>query len=79
MTLPASRNGHRCRPKRDTGGSFYPLGDRADLLKDPDADRALEAVRKDPVRYASGPSRTMRAMLLLRCHGHGEGKTVPIA
>lgn len=29
---------------RDAGGSFYPLGDRADLLKDPDAERALEAL-----------------------------------
>ncbi|MEU2864576.1 PP2C family protein-serine/threonine phosphatase [Streptomyces mirabilis] len=63
---------------RDAGGSFYPLGDRADLLKEPDARRALEAVREDLVRHAAGPLHDDAAMLLLRYHGHGEGKSVPI-
>jgi serine phosphatase RsbU (regulator of sigma subunit) len=63
---------------RDAGGTFYPLGDRADLLKEPDARRALEAVREDLVRHAAGPLHEDAAMLLLRYHGHGEGKSVPI-
>ncbi|WP_406442390.1 serine/threonine-protein phosphatase [Streptomyces sp. NBC_00631] len=64
---------------RDATGSFYPLGDRADLLKEPDADRALEVLREDLVRHADGPLHDDAAMLLLRYHGHGEGKSVPIA
>ncbi|MER7838749.1 PP2C family protein-serine/threonine phosphatase [Streptomyces sp. NPDC096040] len=64
---------------RDESGCFYPLGDRAHLLKEPDADRALEAVREDLVRHAAGPLHDDAAMLLLRYHGHGEGKSVPIA
>ncbi|WP_328825936.1 serine/threonine-protein phosphatase [Streptomyces sp. NBC_00252] len=63
---------------RDAGGSFYPLGERADLLKEPDAHRALEALREDLVRHAAGPLHDDAAMLLLRYHGHGEGKSVPI-
>lgn len=63
---------------RDADGSFYPLGDRTDLLKEPDAERALEALREDLVRHASGPLHDDAAMLLLRYHGHGEGKSVPI-
>jgi serine phosphatase RsbU (regulator of sigma subunit) len=62
---------------RDAGGSFYPLGDRADLLKDPDAERALEALREDLVRHSAGPLHDDAAMLLLRYRGHGEGKSVP--
>lgn len=57
---------------------IYPLGDRADLLKEPDAERALEALREDLVRHASGPLHDDAATLLLRYHGHGEGKSVPI-
>lgn len=64
---------------RDESGCFYPLGERADLLKEPDADRALEAVREDLVRHAAGPLHDDAAMLLLRYHGHGEEKSVPIA
>ncbi|WP_233273816.1 PP2C family protein-serine/threonine phosphatase [Streptomyces broussonetiae] len=55
---------------RDPGGSFYPLGDRAGLLKEPDADRALEALREDLVRHAAGPLHDDAAMLLLRYHDH---------
>ncbi|MFE0255775.1 PP2C family protein-serine/threonine phosphatase [Streptomyces sp. NPDC059010] len=63
---------------RDEQGSFYPLGDRAHLLKEFDAHRALEAVRADLAQHAAGPPRDDAAMLLLRYHGHGEGKSVPM-
>lgn len=63
---------------RDARGSFYPLGDRADLLKEPDADRALESLREDLVRHAAGPIHDDAAMLLLRYHDRSEGKSVPI-
>ena len=63
---------------RDASGSFYPLGDRAELLKEPDADLALDTLREDLVRHAAGPLHDDAAMLLLRYHGHGEGKSVPI-
>lgn len=63
---------------RDGGGFFYPLGDRVDLLKEPDADRALAAVSEDLVRHAAGPLHDDAAMLLIRYHGHTEGKSVPI-
>ncbi|MFF7980158.1 PP2C family protein-serine/threonine phosphatase [Streptomyces sp. NPDC007901] len=64
---------------RDAQGSFYPLGERAYLLKEPEAHHALEAVREDLVRHAEGPLHDDAAMLLLRYHGHGEGKSVPLA
>ncbi|MGW0763551.1 PP2C family protein-serine/threonine phosphatase [Streptomyces sp. NPDC002814] len=64
---------------RNGDGRFYPLGERAHLLKDPDADRALEALRADLAQHAEGPPHDDAAMLLLRYHGHGEGKSVPIA
>ncbi|KUL42825.1 PP2C family protein-serine/threonine phosphatase [Streptomyces regalis] len=63
---------------RDEQGSFYPLGDRAYLLKEFDAHRALEALRADLAQHAAGPPRDDAAMLLLRYHGHGEGKSVPM-
>jgi serine phosphatase RsbU (regulator of sigma subunit) len=63
---------------RDEDGRFYPLGERAHLLNDPDAHRALEALRTDVARHAAGPPHDDAAMLLLRYHGHGEGKSVPI-
>ncbi|WP_261720170.1 PP2C family protein-serine/threonine phosphatase [Streptomyces sp. FZ201] len=62
---------------RDGDGRFYPVGERAPLLKDPDADRALEALRADLARHAGGPPHDDAAMLLLRYHGHGDGKPVP--
>jgi serine phosphatase RsbU (regulator of sigma subunit) len=66
---------------RDSSGKFYPLADRVHLLKDPDAGRALEAVREDLLRHADGPLHDDAAMLLLRYHGHGhlEGDRVPTA
>lgn len=63
---------------RDEDGRFYPLGERAHLLKDADAHRALEALRADLAQHAIGPPHDDAAMLLLRYHGHGEGKSVPI-
>ncbi|MEZ3179541.1 serine/threonine-protein phosphatase [Streptomyces pimonensis] len=64
---------------RDSSGAFYPLAERAHLLKDPDAGRALEAVREDLLRHADGPLHDDAAMLLLRYHGHGQpgGDRVP--
>ncbi|WP_409473630.1 PP2C family protein-serine/threonine phosphatase [Streptomyces sp. HC307] len=55
---------------RDETGRFYPLADRAYLLKDPDAHGALQALRTDLVRHAAGPHHDDAAMLLLRYHGH---------
>ncbi|MCQ9178604.1 serine/threonine-protein phosphatase [Streptomyces sp. IBSBF 2953] len=61
---------------RDEQGAFYPLADRAYLLKEPDAQLALEALREDLMRHAAGPPHDDAAMLLLRFHGHGKGKSV---
>ncbi|MBG0857410.1 serine/threonine-protein phosphatase [Streptomyces spinoverrucosus] len=58
---------------RDASGAFYPLGERAHLLKDVDARSALDALREDLVRHAAGPPHDDAAMLLLRYHGHGDG------
>ncbi|MEU9731484.1 PP2C family protein-serine/threonine phosphatase [Streptomyces sp. NPDC048002] len=63
---------------RDQHGNFYPLGERAHLLKEPDAHRALESLRADLAHHADGPPRDDAAMLLLRYHRHEEGKAVPI-
>ncbi|MEU9207752.1 PP2C family protein-serine/threonine phosphatase [Streptomyces sp. NPDC048415] len=62
---------------RDHSGRFYPLAERAHLLKDGDAHLALEALREDVVQHAAGPLHDDAAMLLLRYHGHGEGKSAP--
>lgn len=63
---------------RDEDGRFYPVDERAHLLKEPDAHRALEALRADLAQHAGGPPHDDAAMLLLLYHGHGEGKSVPI-
>ncbi|MFV0135293.1 PP2C family protein-serine/threonine phosphatase [Streptomyces sp. HMX87] len=55
---------------RDHQGGFYPLAERTHLLKDPDAHRALDALREDLVRHAAGPHHDDAAMLLLRYQGH---------
>ncbi|MFF1273205.1 PP2C family protein-serine/threonine phosphatase [Streptomyces marokkonensis] len=55
---------------RDREGRFYPLGERTHLLKEPDAHRALEALRQDLVRHTGGPPGDDAAMLLLRYHRH---------
>ncbi|PJN08327.1 hypothetical protein CG723_28470 [Streptomyces sp. CB01635] len=62
---------------RDRAGDFYPLGDRASLLKDPDPEAALRELRADLVHHAAGPLHDDAAMLLLR-HRHEEPPgTVP--
>ncbi|GAA1227426.1 PP2C family protein-serine/threonine phosphatase [Streptomyces aureus] len=53
---------------RDPDGNFYPLEERAGLLKESDAEAALEALRKDVVRHASGPLHDDAVMLLLCYH-----------
>ncbi|NEB81554.1 serine/threonine-protein phosphatase [Streptomyces sp. SID14478] len=51
---------------RDGAGDFYPLAERVSLLKDPDAEAALERLRTDLVDHAAGPLHDDAAMLLLR-------------
>ncbi|GGX26573.1 membrane protein [Streptomyces noursei] len=51
---------------RDSAGWFYPLDERAVLLKDPDPEAALQAVREDVVDHAEGPLHDDAAMLLVR-------------
>ncbi|WP_151483949.1 PP2C family protein-serine/threonine phosphatase [Streptomyces albicerus] len=51
---------------RNPSGTFYPLGERAYLLKEPDPEAALAALRKDLAQYVEGPLHDDAAMLLLR-------------
>ncbi|WJV45359.1 PP2C family protein-serine/threonine phosphatase [Streptomyces flavofungini] len=51
---------------RDADGTFFPLEERAGLLKSPEAEAAIEALREDVVRHARGPLHDDAAMLLLR-------------
>lgn len=53
---------------RSADGDFYPLGERAYLLKEPDERAALQTLREDLVRHAEGPLHDDAAMLLLRYH-----------
>ncbi|WP_327686592.1 MULTISPECIES: PP2C family protein-serine/threonine phosphatase [unclassified Streptomyces] len=53
---------------RDDTDRFYPLGERAALLKDPDPELALQTLRGDLVQHAGGPLHDDAAMLLLRYH-----------
>ncbi|MFC7817008.1 MULTISPECIES: PP2C family protein-serine/threonine phosphatase [unclassified Streptomyces] len=65
---------------RDEEGGFYPLAERAHLLKDSDVHRALDALREDLVRHAAGPHHDDAAMLLLRYQGHaGAGPAAGVA
>ncbi|MEU4656822.1 PP2C family protein-serine/threonine phosphatase [Streptomyces sp. NPDC023723] len=54
---------------RDEAGAFYPLADRAHLLKDPDAHQALSTVREDLSEHLAGPPHDDAAMLLVRHQG----------
>jgi serine phosphatase RsbU (regulator of sigma subunit) len=56
---------------RDHTGTFYPLGQRAHFLKDPDPEGALEALRTDLVQHTEGPLHDDAAMLLLRFRDPG--------
>lgn len=51
---------------RDRLDCFYPLAERAPLLKDPDPDAALDALRDDLEAHVEGPLHDDAAMLLLR-------------
>jgi serine phosphatase RsbU (regulator of sigma subunit) len=51
---------------RDDADRFYPLDERGGLLKDPDPDSALKAIRHDLAEHVSGPPHDDAAMLLLR-------------
>lgn len=51
---------------RDRYGRFYPLAERAFLLKDDDPEAALEALRLDLVAHVDAPLHDDAAMLLLR-------------
>lgn len=51
---------------RNSAGQFYPLAERASLLRTSDARAALEALRNDVVAHAGGPLTDDAAMLLLR-------------
>lgn len=51
---------------RDHGNRFYPLDERGDLLKDPDPDAALAAIRMDLAEHVGAPPHDDAAMLLLR-------------
>ena len=51
---------------RDPAGVFYPLAERLDVLRHPDPEQALEAVRRDLEAYVCGPLTDDAAMLLLR-------------
>ncbi|OEV31330.1 hypothetical protein AN219_05710 [Streptomyces nanshensis] len=51
---------------RNAVGQFYPLGERASLLRTPDPTSALEALRSDVVAHTGGPLVDDAAMLLLR-------------
>ncbi|WP_435286418.1 PP2C family protein-serine/threonine phosphatase [Streptomyces bacillaris] len=54
---------------RGADGTFYPLRERAGLLRTSDAEEGLEALRADVVRHANGPLHDDAAMLLLRHRG----------
>lgn len=51
---------------RDSENHFYPLDERADLLKDTDPDAALAAVHQDIEEHVRSPLNDDAAMLLLR-------------
>ncbi|MFF2650069.1 PP2C family protein-serine/threonine phosphatase [Streptomyces sp. NPDC058045] len=62
---------------RGEDGVFYPLGERAALLKEPEAEAALAALRADLVAHAQGPPQDDAALLLLRYHGHEKPDPAP--
>ncbi|KAA6224456.1 serine/threonine-protein phosphatase [Streptomyces albofaciens JCM 4342] len=51
---------------RDAEGRFYPLDQRAGLLKETDAQTAVEALRQDLVAHLQAPLHDDAAMLLVR-------------
>ncbi|THA27751.1 serine/threonine-protein phosphatase [Streptomyces sp. RKND-216] len=57
---------------RDPDNRFYPLAERAGLLKDPNPQTALDAIREDLVAHVERPLRDDAAMLLLRHRTRGD-------
>ncbi|NRQ38760.1 serine/threonine-protein phosphatase [Nonomuraea sp. NN258] len=57
---------------RDAAGTFYPLIDRARLLRSGDPQTALDTLRGDLITHVGGPLLDDAAMLLLRKHRPGE-------
>ncbi|MGW0499058.1 PP2C family protein-serine/threonine phosphatase [Streptomyces sp. NPDC003007] len=51
---------------RDAKGRFYPLAERAHLLKEGDPETALEMLRQDLLQHVSGPLHDDAALLMLR-------------
>lgn len=51
---------------RDPANRFYPLAERAALLKEDDPQQALDAIRRDLLAHVERPLRDDAAMLLLR-------------
>ncbi|MFI7143238.1 PP2C family protein-serine/threonine phosphatase [Streptomyces massasporeus] len=51
---------------RDAEGRFYPLAERAHLLKGRDPEAALRALRQDLLQHISGPLQDDTALLMLR-------------
>ncbi|MFD0318731.1 PP2C family protein-serine/threonine phosphatase [Streptomyces flavalbus] len=51
---------------RDGDGRFYPLAERAHLLKEHDPESALDTLRRDLLQHVGGPLQDDAAMLLLR-------------
>ncbi|OEV05209.1 PP2C family protein-serine/threonine phosphatase [Streptomyces oceani] len=51
---------------RDPQRRFYPLAERAELLKEPDPQHALDEMRRDLVAHVDSPLQDDAAMLLLR-------------
>ena len=62
---------------RDADGSFYPLGDRAALLRTADAQNALDLLREDVAQHSDGLQHDDAALLLLRYHAHTEAAGSP--
>jgi len=60
---------------RDRRGRFYPLEERAGLLRHPDPQQALAALRRDVVAHTRGPLGDDAAMMLLCHHAEGEADT----
>ncbi|MBO8195686.1 serine/threonine-protein phosphatase [Streptomyces oryzae] len=59
---------------RNPDNHFYPLDERAHLLKDTDAEGALEAVRQDLQEHVRSPLHDDAAMLLLRYRNPSGGQ-----
>lgn len=64
---------------RDESGFFYPPGERAYPLQDPEVQCALQTLREDLERHAAGPPHDDAGMLLLRYRAQAAGESVSLA